>query len=100
MTLSKNKKDYLDGGGWSSSLFFEKAKIIFKELENHGVTLDFGRTVLHIIKDNKKIKAYVHCNGRSKEYLTITDSNGNELETFHYQEDVNTIINFIKGQFN
>lgn len=100
MTLSKSKQEYLDGSGWSSSLFFEKAKTIFRELENDGIVLDFGRTVLHIMKNNKKIKAYVHHNSRSKEYMTLTDSKGNELNTFHYQEDVNIMIDFIKNQFN
>lgn len=97
--LSKTKEDYLKGKGWSSHLFFEKAKRIFPALEENNVQIDYGRTVIYLTKNNIKIKAYVHHNGRNKEYLTFTNHKGTELKTFHYTEETNNIINFILEQF-
>jgi hypothetical protein len=100
MTLSKSVEEYEKGGGWSSSLFYKSAMVIFKKLQKADYTVDVGRTVVYISKGRHKLKAYVHYNGRSKEYLTITDGKGTELETFHYTDSADKIYNGIINKFN
>lgn len=75
--------EYAANGGWSSKLFALNAIQLMQELVTAGVPVTAGRSVIHI---GKKLKAYVHHNGRTKEYATITDMHGIELETFHFTE--------------
>ena len=93
--MSKTIEEYMNNNGWSSSLFLNHAKYL---LENLGdkIQLKVGRTVIHMFTATRTIKFYVHHNGRSKEFLTITDVNGNELQTFHYSEPFDKVLNAVK----
>lgn len=81
--LSKSLEQYEENGGWSSSLFYKPAVALMKDLIQRGVKVDVGR---HVIYVGEKLKCYVHYNGRSKEYATVTDVKGNELLTVHHTE--------------
>lgn len=83
--LSKSIEQYLEAGGWSSNLFVEHARRLFED-KHFTRTCDFevGRSVIYIRSNGKMIKAYVHHNGRSKEFMTLTNEKGDELATFHY----------------
>ena len=84
MKLSRSIETYLENEGWSSKYFLLHAKYIFDHLPKH-IKIDVGRTVIHLT-GSKLVKAYVHHNGKSSEYVTLTDSVGNELATFRYDE--------------
>ena len=85
MKLSKSPKEFFENSGWSAHLFLEHARAIY----NHfGDELKVGRTVVHL----RNYKIYVHFNGRSREYLTLCDKNGNELQTFHYLESPEHVL--------
>lgn len=83
MKLSKSVEEYERAGGWSSSKFYKPALALMKELACRGVKVDVGRTVIYV---GEKFKCYVHHNGRSKDYATITNFQGAELITAHYTE--------------
>lgn len=93
--MSRTLEEYEQNGGWSSHFFATHAVKIMKELQASGVEVALGRTVIHLTKNNKKIKVYVHHNGRNREYATVTDKKGIELMTAHYTEVDNLSI-FIK----
>lgn len=84
--MKKSLEEYAENGGWSSKLFAENAVPLMKELMDSGVNLKVGRHVIHLEANGKKIKAYVHHNGRTPEYATLTDHRGQELDSFHYTE--------------
>lgn len=75
--------EYIANDGWSSKLFAPNAIPLMQELVQAGMQVTVGRSVIHV---GKKLKAYVHHNGRTEEYATITDRRGTELATFHYSE--------------
>ena len=75
--------EYAVNGGWSSKFFAANAGALLQELNTLGVRVIVGRTVIHI---GQNLKAYVHHNGRSNEYATITDARGVELDTFHHTQ--------------
>lgn len=79
--LSQTLKAYEDNEGWSSKLFHAPAVLLMKELMGIGIKITVGRTVIHIANT---LKAYVHHNGRTSEFATITDRRGVELATFHH----------------
>ena len=84
--LGRTIEEYEAECGWSSALFAGPAVALMKELMGKGVQVTLGRTVVHLSTDAVKLKAYVHHNGRTHEFATITDVKGNELKSFHYQE--------------
>lgn len=94
--MKKTLEEYESGGGWSSHFFAEKAVTLIKELQKENISVTIGRTVIHISHNGKSLKTYVHHNGRSREYATITDKKGNELITVHYTE-FEKLEEFIKG---
>lgn len=81
--MNKTVDDYESAAGWSSKHFAADALDLILKLKAKGIKVDIGRTVIHI---GLNLKAYVHHNGRSAEYATITDWNGVEIESFHYTE--------------
>jgi hypothetical protein len=83
MALSRSLNEYEENGGWSSSNFFQPALSLMKALMAEGHKVEIGRTVVHL---DGKLKCYVHHNGRSREYATVTDFKGNELFTAHYTQ--------------
>jgi ribosomal protein S18 len=93
--MNKSLVEYEQNGGWSSKLFAKQAVALMAELAAQGVDVKIGRTVIHIKKNKKTLKAYVHHNGRSEEYATITDSKGVELLTVHYK-DFEQLSQYIK----
>lgn len=97
--MSKTIEEYENSNGWSSHFFAENAVKLMKELQELGIDVVVGRTVIHLEKNKKKLKAYVHHNGRNREYATITDSKGNELLSIHYT-DFNTLSEFVKATLN
>lgn len=84
--MGRSLEEYKSNGGWSSKLFAENSYPLIQYLIDNGVDVTIGRTVIHISKDNTKLKAYVHYKGRTEEYATITDFKNNELLTVHYTE--------------
>lgn len=100
MSLSKSKKEFIKNSGWSSELFFDKAVEIIDELEERNFELDFERTVLYIKRNEELLKVYVHRNDKSKEYITFTDSEGDELKSFHYTDSKKEIVDFVISFFS
>lgn len=84
--LSKTVEEYLNEGGWSSSQFFEHAKLLFFDYDLNRIgEFEFGRTVVYYTTGRHLFKFYVHYKGKSKDYLSIVDGDtGEELEIFHY----------------
>lgn len=85
--LSKSPEEFFANHGWSASHFVPHAKFILENAPFLKIQVTFGRTVVEIrdVKaGGRKIKAYVHHNGRSNEHLTFTWDDGTEIETFHY----------------
>lgn len=84
--LSKTTAEYFSNGGWSSHHFVKHAEVILDWVSpRKDISVKLGRTVIHVTNTatNIGIKFYVHYNGRSKEFMTITDKLGNELKTYH-----------------
>lgn len=81
--MKDKSAEYIANDGWSSKHFVPMAVPLLQELQAAGVQVVVGRSVIHLAK---KLKAYVHHNGRTEEYATITDWKGNELGTFHHTE--------------
>lgn len=84
--LGRSVEEYEQNGGWSSHFFAENAARLMRELLALGVQVTVGRTVVHMEKADTKLKAYVHHNGRTEEYATITTRGGSEILTVHYTE--------------
>lgn len=93
--MSKSFDEYLENSGWSSHLFQKHASYLYLLLGSVAV-IKVGRTVITMESKTSKIKFYVHHNGRSKEYMTITDAQGNELITYHHTVDPQKIYNDVK----
>lgn len=81
--MNKTLEEFEAAKGWSSKLFYTEAHTFVLELAKSGIPVDFGRTVIHI---GQTLKAYVHYQGRTSEFATITDRNGVEIESFHFTE--------------
>lgn len=81
--MNKTLAEFQEASGWSSKHFASEAGPFIKSLIKAGVKVQIGRTVIHI---GENLKAYVHYNGRSAEFATITDRNGVEINSFHYTE--------------
>jgi len=96
MKLSKSIEEYEKAGGWSSSLFYPYALEMMNMLKSANKKVDVGRTVIHL---NNELKVYVHHNGRSKEYATVTDMKGTELITKHISE-VEQLMDWIDDYFS
>jgi len=102
MQLTKSIDEYLQAGGWSSSLFFEHAKALFEDQDLKRMsTIEVGRSVVYMRCMGKRIKFYVHHQGRSKQFMTILDDKGDELATFHYtattQEIKQKILDYFRS---
>lgn len=96
----KDKFDeYKEADGWSSQLFAACAISLMEELKAKGVHVTVGRSVIHIGQGRKKLKAYVHHNGRTPEYATFTDCRGTELATYHHTE-TEGLRAFVLGEIN
>jgi len=91
--LSKTSDEYFQNSGWSSKLFLSHAILIYEYFKDQ---MKIGRTVVYI----GKYKLYVHYKGKSKEYMSLCDSKGNELHTFHYSEDTKLVLDKIKEVMN
>ena len=94
--MSKSITDYLENSGWSSENFLDHAKYAFEKLAGTSVDVKVGRTVIYLTSQKATIKLYVHRNGLSNKFLTITDENGDDLEVLHCDivspEDLYAII--------
>lgn len=84
--LDKTLGEYEENGGWSSHHFAANGAALIRELMEAGADVKIGRTVIHVSNGDSRLKAYVHHNGRSREYATITDWAGEELLTVHHTE--------------
>lgn len=93
--MARTPDEYKSNDGWSSHYFAKNAILLMDELQSLGSIIKIGRTVIHINLGNRKLKAYVHYNGRSEEYATITDNKGQELFTAHHS-DFNQLSIFVK----
>lgn len=96
--LSKSKEEFLKNKGWSSCLFFDKAKKIIIELEKNKYDIDFGRTVIYIKKNNKTLKIYAHYNDTNLEYISFLVDRS-IIEIFHYTTKIKEFLKFIYGFF-
>lgn len=83
MKLSKSQKEFFANMGWSAHKFLPHA---YHLAANFIGEIGVGRTVVYLHHNNTLIKVYVHHNGRSDDYLTLTDSKGHELQTLHCSE--------------
>jgi len=100
MRLSKSIDEYLAAGGWSSHLFLQHAKDVFEDPTlKRTATFQVGRSVIYIRSQGKMLKAYVHHNGRNKEFMTLTDETGEEVKTFHHTEKSSAIVRFMLDFF-
>jgi len=97
--LGRSLEEYKSNGGWSSHFFAENAVKLIQELKAQGVEVTIGRTVIHLVHGGRKLKAYVHHNGRTEEYATITDQRGAELITVHHTQ-FDDLRAFIRAEFN
>jgi len=96
LKLSKSIAEYLAADGWSSHYFLEHAKIIFSSSEIKKICqFEVGRSVIYLRAKTKMLKAYVHYNGRSREFMTFTDEKGKEVKTFHHSEKPQTVVLFL-----
>lgn len=84
--MAYSLEEYQAQDGWSSQCFINEAEPFIRDLMLAGVKVTIHRTVIHLRSRHAKIKAYVHYNGRSSEWATITDWGGGELASFHYTE--------------
>lgn len=93
--LSKTAAEYFSNGGWSSHHFVKHAEVILGSLTSRkDISVKLGRTVIHVtnMATDVGIKFYVHHNGRSKEFMTITDKLGNELKTYHCSDNPHDVL--------
>jgi hypothetical protein len=95
--LGRTIDEYAENGGWSSHFFAENAQRLMRELTSRGVELQLGRTTVHLKREAVKLKVYVHHNGRTEEYATVTAFDGRELLTVHYK-DFDELESFIMGE--
>lgn len=99
--LNQTVESYLANQGWSSSAFLEHAKFLFAELPKYDITISVGRTVVYLNRETRLgctvlvLKCYVHYQGASRQYLTITDSSGNALKSFYCEATPQEILDFI-----
>lgn len=80
---------------WNSKFFIHHTKFLVKNLK-HLVYMKVDRTGFYVITDNRTIKFYIGYNGRSNEFMLITDVNKNELIAYHYSEDSEVIFQKVK----
>jgi len=98
---TKSIEEYLTNGGWSSHLFLETAKTLLTDRDiTRRTEFEYFRSVIYLRSQGKLLKAYVHHNGRSKEYLTFTDESGSEVHTFHYTTPALVIKRFVIDYFS
>ena len=89
----------MEKSGWSAEYFVEHAKHIFPRLAGHDITYKLGRNVLHLMKNGRKLKIYPHYNGRTNDFLTVTEKK-NELHTFEKSSTPESILEFIVKTLN
>lgn len=98
--MSRTKEEYFANSGWSSHHFMKHAQVLIPELEKK-FEMAFGRHVIHLKKDGKTVaKFYVHKNGRSREYATLTDAKGKELLTVHHSVETESFREQISKALN
>lgn len=71
----KSEDEYLNSNGWSSSLFVDKAKLLFQDCRENDIDVKIKRSVIYL---DSKLKLYVHRDGRTKEFMTVCDFKGKE----------------------
>jgi hypothetical protein len=84
--MAHTLEEYEAQKGWSSELFADHAGQLMRELIDLGVRVTIHRTVIHLRGKTGSIKAYVHHNGRSPEWATLTNWRGEELGSFHHTD--------------
>jgi hypothetical protein len=84
--MSHTLEEYEAQKGWSSELFIDKAGPLIRELTSLNVHIVIHRTVIHLRGKTHSIKAYVHHNGRSPEWATLTTWRGEEIDSFHHTD--------------
>lgn len=92
---------YFKNSGWSSHLFLDHAKYILPRVKEFcGVVI--GRLSIRLTDSNGKVvlRIFVHHNGRTNEFMTITDSKQKELATFHYTDSSEDMLDAIRTNFN
>jgi hypothetical protein len=97
--MKDKSAEYVANGGWSSFHFAAKALPLIGELKAMNVPVVIGRSVIHIGTGATMLKAYVHHNGKSEEWATITNSRGVELGSFHFLDFVHLkrlVLNHVK----
>ena len=99
--LTQSVESYLANEGWSSSKFLDHAKFLFDELPKYDIRIEVGRTVVYLHRTTRlgcdvvALKCYVHYQGASKEYLTVTDAKGNAIKCFYCECNPSEILDLI-----
>lgn len=100
-TPTKSLEEYLENKGWSSHHFFDTAKMLLTDRDlTRQITFEYFRSVIYLRSRGKLLKAYVHHNGRSREFLTFTDEKGSEVHTFHCSTPAIVIKRFVLDYFS
>lgn len=95
--MSHTLEEYEAQKGWSSELFVDNAGRLMRELIGAGIHIRIHRTVIHLRSKTHSVKAYVHHNGRSPEWATLTTWRGEELGSFHHT-DFEQLASSLKSQ--
>lgn len=93
MSMDKTIDEVLSNDLWSASKFKTHFILLIKRLTQLKINYTLGRTCMHI--DGKKYKLYPHYGGRSKDWVTLTDSKSNEIVSFLYTEKAAIVIDKI-----
>jgi hypothetical protein len=91
-TLTKSVEEFLSQNGWSAHKFVKHAVYVHEHFDGE---INMGRSVAYARKNGKMVKIYAHHNGRSNEYITITDKKGTELVSIHCYESPEYVLNQI-----
>lgn len=94
MTMKKSLNEVISNDLWSANKFKKHFIHLIAELESRNIQYDLGRTVMHIKVNHLLYKLYPHYNKRSNEFATLV-LNGDEVETYHFKSDVETVCNSI-----
>lgn len=88
--MNKTVEEVLDNNVWSASKFKLHLECLIKNSKD--IILKFGRTVMYIETVNGIYKIYPHYKGKTKDFITLVDPNGNEIKSFHFEQPPKEIV--------
>jgi hypothetical protein len=72
--------DMLNANLFSAHRFKKHAEYVLDKFDGE---IQFLRTVVYVSRHGSRLKIYAHRDGLSREYISICDWNGKELESLH-----------------